>query len=282
MRDAKKQSAKQPKCQYRHNWTRNKEKQIICKDCKHLPNASEMQEAEAITHLRETIKPGETVYTVLRHVSRSGMSRGIDVYTIHDNQPIWITSYVGHAIGQPQSRKDWEQSNGLRIGGCGMDMGFHVVDSLSAVLYGRSGYKCLGKGKCPSNYHVNHRDRVRCEGVEETFRVVFNDEHGREIAGDTFKDRQAAEECVKGIDADLQPHIETDRRMCWQSDTMRRTIDVDGVQINAGHLYTVHQDDGTEEVCPTCKGEGYLPNPEGPERFDLVHTDSYALRHKWM
>jgi hypothetical protein len=37
-----------------------------------------------------------------------------------------------------------------------MDMGFHLVYELSHALYGK-GYGCLGKGKCPSNYHVNHR-----------------------------------------------------------------------------------------------------------------------------
>ena len=70
------------------------------------------------------------------------------------------------------------------IGGCGMDMGFHLVYELSHTLYGghrveftgegapvgatveqlagrwyywTGGYACLGKGKCPSNVHHNHR-----------------------------------------------------------------------------------------------------------------------------
>ena len=36
------------------------------------------------------------------------------------------------------------------------------------------------------------------------------------------------------------------------------------------------------KTCPKCKGKGRVPNPEGPQRFDLVHTDGYALRHKWL
>ena len=126
----------------------------------------EQDRQEAIEHLRELIKPGDTVYTVLRHVSRSGMTRGIDVYYLscqHASksqgvdapdkvvaEPEWITGYVGKAIDSPQPRAYWEKSMGLKVGGCGMDMGFHVVNSLSYALYGK-GYQCLGKGKCPSN-----------------------------------------------------------------------------------------------------------------------------------
>jgi hypothetical protein len=42
---------------------------------------------------------------------------------------------------------------------------------------------------------------------------------------------------------------------------------------------------GRDEIglpCPACKGAGRVPNPEGPERFDLVHTDGYALHHRWL
>lgn len=98
-------------------------------------NAQEQKQVEAVLHLRKMLRPGDTVYTVLRHVARSGMSRGIDVYVIKKNRPVWITAYVGHAIGQPQSLHDWKGQRGLRIGGCGMDMGFHVVYSLSRAMF---------------------------------------------------------------------------------------------------------------------------------------------------
>ena len=114
--------------------------------------AKEKERNEAIKHLRKIIKPGDTVYTVLRHVSRSGMTRGIDVYIVecreqkgqadgeeytrHVSEPVWITSYVGKAIDQPQPESYWRKSMGLKIGGCGMDMGFHVVNSLQYALFG--------------------------------------------------------------------------------------------------------------------------------------------------
>jgi len=147
---------------------------------------------EAISQLREWIKPGTTVYTILDHVSASGMSRAIRVTvpyvrrevldndrwrelgrdeiagerstrdTVDHIHPNWA---VGKALQLRHWKRNGREQDALLIGGCGMDMGFHLVYELSSVLYGK-GYQCLGKGQCPSNYHVNHRgDRIHCEGT---------------------------------------------------------------------------------------------------------------------
>ena len=100
-----------------------------------MSTVRETKRDEAIQQLRKMIRLGDTVYTVIRHVSKSGMSRGIDVYLMHKNEPVWITSLVGNAIDCPQSMNDWKNQNGLRVSGCGMDMGFHLVYSLSRVLF---------------------------------------------------------------------------------------------------------------------------------------------------
>ena len=84
----------------------------------------------AINHLREILKPGDTVFTVLRHVSASGMSRRIDLYCIKDNRPQFLTGYAAKAIGWR-----WGDKAGLVVGGCGMDMGFHAVYTLSRTLF---------------------------------------------------------------------------------------------------------------------------------------------------
>ena len=97
---------------------------------------ADLQQQEAQEELRQIIKPGDTVYTVLRHVSRSGMTRGIDLYTIKDNRPRWLTGLAGKAMGTPQSRADWDRERGLRVSGCGMDMGFHLVYNLAYYLFG--------------------------------------------------------------------------------------------------------------------------------------------------
>lgn len=222
---------------------------FICDVCGYLPRADseDYHKAESILHLREVLKPGDTVYTVLRHVSRSGMSRNIDVYYMADGQPQWISAYVGHAIDSPQSRKNWERSQGLTVGGCGMDMGFHIVNNLSYAIFPE--YKCLGEGNhCPSNYHSNHRDTLQCRGIEDGENSIF----------------------------------------CFRSDTIKlpdieiETESGEKVSVSQGKAYTVHYGDGREEVCPTCKGIGRYPNPEGTEKWDLVHKDGYALKQRWL
>ena len=111
----------------------------------------------AIEELRQMLKPGDTVYTVLRHVSRSGMTRGIDCYLIRDNKPVWITGYVGKAIDQPQPMDYWRKSLGLKIGGCGMDMGFHVVYTLSRVLFSGTIVTSSESAMRDSGYALNHQ-----------------------------------------------------------------------------------------------------------------------------
>mgnify|MGYP001574902063 CR=1 FL=1 len=123
---------------------------------------------EALKQLRKLLKPGSTVYTVLRHVAKSGMTRWIDLYVIKGNEPVWITGYAGQALGTPQSRSDWEKSRGLRVGGCGMDMGFHLVYNLSRVMfpdgfvpskagrYGRNGASADQLDK-DGGYALNHK-----------------------------------------------------------------------------------------------------------------------------
>lgn len=114
------------------------------------------------TELRKLLNPGDTVYTVLRHVSSSGMFRRIDVYAPSreiGGAPIKITGQVATLLGYRFSTNDWQRGLGLGVSGCGMDMGFDVVYGLSLALYG-AGYRCLGKRKnCPSNYHANCGNR---------------------------------------------------------------------------------------------------------------------------
>jgi hypothetical protein len=111
--------------------------------------AKEREREEARATLREIVKPGSTVYTVLRSRSRSGMNRKIDVYAMEDNEPRRITYQVAKACEIPYNTK----AEALSVSGCGMDMGFHVVYELSHALYG-AGFGCIGKG-CPSNDHSN-------------------------------------------------------------------------------------------------------------------------------
>lgn len=104
---------------------------------------------EAVERLREWIKPGDILYTSLKHVSRSGMMRWIGIYRMQDNQPIGITGLVALATGDSYD----ERREAVKIGGVGMDMGFALVYELSHILF-PDGFDCIGD-KCPSNDHFN-------------------------------------------------------------------------------------------------------------------------------
>ena len=76
-----------------------------------------------------------TVWTILKSVSTSGMSRDMKVITQYEGRVIDLTWYVSQAssVGQLRERNGQRV---VRVGGCGMDMGFHLVYSLSIALYG--------------------------------------------------------------------------------------------------------------------------------------------------
>jgi hypothetical protein len=82
-----------------------------------------------------------TVYTVLRSVSASGMTRHISLKVAHGSNIFDITYLAAQALGDKVHDKHGH--NTLKVNGCGMDMGFHIVYSLSSVLYAgqdRAGY----------------------------------------------------------------------------------------------------------------------------------------------
>ena len=85
---------------------------------------------EALAKLRKLCPPGTTVYTKLNHVSRSGMSRSITPFLIIDGEPYYIAWSVAVIFAQSRDKHD-----GVRMDGCGMDMGFALVYNLSLYLY---------------------------------------------------------------------------------------------------------------------------------------------------
>lgn len=88
----------------------------------------------AIDALKSYAPEGSTVYTILRHVSSSGMSRDISVIAITDGKPRNLDGLVLQAgIGRKSRRRYGE---GVRVAGVGMDMGFALVYRLAQVLYG--------------------------------------------------------------------------------------------------------------------------------------------------
>jgi hypothetical protein len=108
---------------------------------------------EEIDRLKAWIEDNNyTVYTVLRHVSKSGMQREISVVIpiitggdVSDgDNPARVQQFVhpSYIIAALLGRRYTEAHghNAVVCGGCGMDMGFDLVYNLSARLYG-DGYK---------------------------------------------------------------------------------------------------------------------------------------------
>ena len=94
-----------------------------------------MNKEEAIKILKEKIKKGDTLWTQLKHISQSGMMRHISVRQIKNNYPFDWSRLVAIALDWKQAKNKFGGYNGIKVGGCGMDMGFHLVYTLSKVLY---------------------------------------------------------------------------------------------------------------------------------------------------
>lgn len=95
---------------------------------------------DAKDRLKEWFPRGSTVYCVLRHVAKSGMSRRISLIGIqgksHDPSDVRLIQAdycAGILLGISSNRHN---KPGLAVSGCGMDMGLHLVSSLSSALYG--------------------------------------------------------------------------------------------------------------------------------------------------
>jgi hypothetical protein len=79
------------------------------------------------------VKEGDTVYTLLRSVSSSGMSRTISLKVAKEGRILDLTYFASVVLGWPLVEVNG--SRALRVGGAGMDMGFHTVYTLARVLF---------------------------------------------------------------------------------------------------------------------------------------------------
>ena len=76
---------------------------------------------------------GSTVYNVLEHVTASGMTRYVKSYTFRPfGTDIFLSGYIARLLGQQRAHN----RDGVKMVGCGMDMGFDLIYRLSMELYG--------------------------------------------------------------------------------------------------------------------------------------------------
>jgi hypothetical protein len=136
-----------------------------------MTKAQKAEQAEAIETLREILPPGSTVFVYCSHVSRSGMSRVLVPFVFVDNGK--DRPYVRHIGDAAAKALGWahDKDQGVKVSGCGMDMGFYLVYSLAQTLY-RDGYGCTGQ-TCQDSDHsgadaMPHKSgwyALRCEWV---------------------------------------------------------------------------------------------------------------------
>lgn len=138
------------------------------------------QREQARAKLREWLPPGNTVWTILRHVSSSGMTRDISPIIVVDGKPVDISYWVIQLGIGSQGR-----NGGVRLGGAGMDMGFHLVYSLSRELYS-DGYECLEAFPHSETGEIIHHKSIRCPANDHFNRVnleelVTTDGEGKQV-----------------------------------------------------------------------------------------------------
>lgn len=97
--------------------------------------------AESKGYLLSILKPGTEVYTSVKSVAKSGMSRTMTLHIVQDGRICGITYSAAVVLGEVQQKDD-----SIRIHGCGMDMGFEVVYRLSRRLF-PDGFKPRDAGK---------------------------------------------------------------------------------------------------------------------------------------
>ena len=87
---------------------------------------------ERIAYLQKTLPEGSRIYTVLRHVSQSGMLRRISLVAVIDEEIRSLDYSAAKLLG-----KTIKGNDGIPIKGGGRDMGFALVCDLSYEVHGK-------------------------------------------------------------------------------------------------------------------------------------------------
>jgi len=94
------------------------------------------EKENAIEYLREYVKEGDTIYTLVKKVSPSGMSRQMVIIVRTDTGVRNISWLTARALGYRMCK----ENDCFSISGCGQDMGYAVAYDIGATLF-NDGYK---------------------------------------------------------------------------------------------------------------------------------------------
>ena len=92
---------------------------------------SKEERKELVKILRSYYKKDSTAFCNLKRCSSSGMYRHIQILATKKNRIYNLSYFVAELCGF-----SWKEStSSVGVSGCGMDMGFHIVSTMSHFLY---------------------------------------------------------------------------------------------------------------------------------------------------
>jgi hypothetical protein len=83
------------------------------------------------------------------------MYRVISIYAKGKTDMIWLDGYIARAGIFRMTKRD-SHPEGLKVSGCGMDMGFHVVYETSRAMYPKGFMNGDGEQR-DGGYRIRHR-----------------------------------------------------------------------------------------------------------------------------
>ena len=81
-------------------------------------------------HFLKKLPRETTIYTILRGVSKTGMTRYVDAFVIVRGQPLWVTVPVHRTT----------KGGTYVLHGCGYDVGYDLAASIGRALHGDSSW----------------------------------------------------------------------------------------------------------------------------------------------
>lgn len=92
---------------------------------------AEKERLERVEQAKKQFPEGTAIYTVVKHVARSGMMRRIAPIVVVDGEARNISGIVSHVLGW-----NFTDDGAIQVSGCGMDMGFHLVSRFAEEVHG--------------------------------------------------------------------------------------------------------------------------------------------------
>ena len=86
--------------------------------------------SEAFEYFKKNLRLNDTIYCIVRHVSKSAMTRHIAFFDIKNNDTSIISSRIADLLGYKMNK----DHDAVIVGGCGSNMAFTVINNLQETM----------------------------------------------------------------------------------------------------------------------------------------------------